>query len=855
MVTGILAHVDAGKTTLSENILFKQGAIRKVGRVDNGDTFLDTDELEKKRGITIYSKEAVFQLGEKTVYLIDTPGHVDFSAEMERSLSVLDMAILVINGADGVQAHTTTLWKLLMIYNIPVFIFVNKMDQEIASREKLIKDIEKLTEGKSVVMENIEEDEVLERIAMSNEEVLDYYMENGRVLTEHIINAISERNVYPVYFGSALKDEGVGDLLFGIEKYTKEKKYGKDFLARVFKITRDEKGNRLTYMKILGGKLATKEVLTGGREEKWEEKAEQIRIYSGDKYEAVNEVEAGCICAVTGLNETYAGELLGGNDDSDIAPILEPVLMYRVIFRDGINMLEMVRNLKELEEENPQLRLMWNEETKELCVKVMGKVQLEVLKSVIRERFREDVEFDTGSIVYKETIEELSYGVGHFEPLRHYAEVHLTLEPLPANSGLIFETKCSEDELDKNWQKLILTHLHEKEHRGVLTGSVITDMKITLVAGRAHKKHTEGGDFRQATYRAVRHGLKCAKSKLLEPYYRFRLEVPAEVVGRAMTDIGKMSGDFESPENDGEIAIITGRCPVLTMAEYSAEVAAYTKGKGSLTCIFDGYDKCHNEEEVIEKIAYDSESDVNNPTGSMFCAHGAGFYVPWEEVRNYMHLECALDKKKNDFENVAVRTQTKKENLDYYAGEKELEEIFARTYGAPKEKPKNTYKKTVVYKGADNTNKEYVYKPVATGEEYLLVDGYNIIFAWEELNELSKVNLDGARMRLMEILCNYQGYKKCKLIVVFDAYKVKGNKGSVEKYKNIHVVYTREAETADQYIEKTVHEIGKKYHVTVATSDRLEQMIIMGEGASRLSAKAFYEEVVKTEGDIRNYLT
>lgn len=853
---GLVAHVDAGKTTLSENILYHCNAIKAMGRVDHGDTFLDTNPMERKRGITIYSKEAVFNLGDKRVYLLDTPGHVDFSAEMERCLQVLDYAVLVINGADGVQSHTATLWKLLEIYNVPVFIFVNKMDQAGTDRELLIRDLIKLCGDGVIDFATLNQGDTMENIAVTGEDTLDYFMEHGDIRKEHIVDAICSRKIFPCYFGSALKDTGVEEFISGIDIYTKEKQYGEKFSARVFKIARDSSGARLTYMKITGGSIGVKSLIDGGEQSQWQEKIEQIRIYSGDKFEAIKEAEAGMVCAVTGLTKTFSGELLGTNTEGqNTTPILEPVLRYKIIFPQGTDIHSMVKNLKQLQEEDPLLQIYWNEKSGEIHANVMGAIQIEILKSIILERYNIEAEFDSGSIVYKETITDVVEGVGHFEPLRHYAEVHLIMEPLESGSGLVFRSKCSEDMLNKNWQKLILTHLGEKEHIGVLTGSPITDMKITLTGGRAHKKHTEGGDFRQATYRAVRQGLKEATSILLEPYYSFRLEVPSEMVGRAMSDIQKMSGSFENPENDGEVGVITGKCPVVTMADYSTEVLSYTRGRGKLYCSLKGYEPCHNQEEVIENIAYDWMEDMDNPTGSMFCTHGAGFYVPWDKVKEYMHVEETL---KGTKESVSPQTkkQSREAEKDFFVAQKELEEIFERTYGRTTNKvQRSSYKKTVNF-SEENSDSAYTYKGHRESQdEYLLVDGYNIIFSWEELSEIAKVNLDGARMRLQDILCNYQGFKKCNLIVVFDAYKVENNKGSVEKYNNIDVVYTKEAETADQYIEKTVHQIGKKYRVTVATSDRLEQMIIMGDGASRMSAEQFFVEVKTVNETIRNYLT
>lgn len=874
MVIGILAHVDAGKTTLSETMLYHSGAIRKIGRVDHGDAFLDTDDMEKKRGITIYSKEAVFTRGDRKIYMIDTPGHIDFSAEMERALNVLDYAVLVVSGTDGVQAHTETLWRLLELYGIPVFIFVNKMDMTDGDRHHIMKGLDRMTGGRCADFTDMRADSCREVIAMSNETMLEHFMNTGELEDTQIREAVRRRELYPCYFGSALKDDGVEELLEGICRYTAEAERNSEFGAIVYKIGRDTSGSRLTYMKITGGSLCVKSIVKGQNTsgEAWEEKADQIRVYSGEKYESISEAVCGTVCAVTGLTMTYAGEMLGfeAARQDDRKPSLEPVMMYRISFPEGTDMQDMLKKLRQLEEEEPQLHIVWNEKLKEIYVKVMGAVQIEILKGVLLSRFGTEAEFDSGNIVYRETIADITEGVGHFEPLRHYAEVHLIMEPLPAGSGLEFRSCCSEDVLDKNWQRLILTHLNEKEHLGVLTGSPVTDMRITLVSGRAHQKHTEGGDFRQATYRAVRQGLRQAKSVLLEPYYSFRLELPSELVGRAMSDIQRMHGSLdaqEQQENDGVWAVLTGSCPVSAMADYPQEVTAYSGGRGKLFCTVSGYGVCHNADEVIESKGYDADGDTDNPTGSIFCAHGAGFYVPWDEVGRYMHIDSALENRLSADTAAAEIKRQRRELQDYYAGEKELQEIFERTYGTSyhhssirpendREDVRNPYKKTTRYGENAAKQKEYVYK--GTGEppeEWLLVDGYNIIFAWDELNELSKASLDAARMSLLEIMCNYQGYKRCNLIVVFDAYKVQGNSGSTEKYKNIYVVYTREAETADQYIERTVHDIGKKHRVTVATSDRLEQMIIMGDGALRLSAAGFREEVDRAENSIRRLIS
>ena len=851
LVTGILAHVDAGKTTLSESILYVSGSIRKMGRVDHGDAFLDTFELERARGITIFSKQALFTLGDRRVTLLDTPGHVDFSAEMERTLSVLDYAILVINGADGVQGHTRTLWRLLKHYNIPVFLFVNKMDQNGTDKEMLLQEISSRLDDRCIDFSGQQEEEFLENVAMCDERVLERYLETGEVSTEEIRRLIRERKLFPCYFGSALKMTGVKEFLEGFENYTVIPEYPEAFGAKVFKIARDEQGNRLTYMKITGGSLKVKETLHGRMPEgdgEWEEKADQIRLYSGARFTSVTETGAGSVCAVTGLTQTRPGQGLGIESEA-VLPVLEPVLTYQIILPEECSAHTMLPKLRQLEEEEPELHIVWNEELNEIHAQLMGEVQIEILKSLILERFGVKVTFGAGNIVYKETILEPVEGVGHFEPLRHYAEVHLLMEPAERGSGLQFASDCSEDVLDRNWQRLILTHLEEKEHRGVLTGSVITDMKITLVAGRAHLKHTEGGDFRQAIYRAVRQGLRKAKSILLEPYYEFRLEVPTEMLGRAMTDIQRMNGSFGTPQTEGVTTVLTGRAPVALMRDYQTEVAAYTRGQGRMSCLLKGYEPCHDEAQVIEMTGYDPERDLDNPTGSVFCAHGAGFVVNWDQVEDYMHLENRL---------VSVEPEAEKEepvfmdkrNHSYgsWQDEKELEEIFTRTYGPVKRENGGSVKHTV---SAPSYSQPGRIREKKEQKEYLLVDGYNIIFAWDELKELAQTNIDGARTRLMDILSNYQGYKKCTLILVFDAYKVEGNPGEVLKYHNIHVVYTKEAETADQYIEKTVHEIGRKYHVTVATSDNLEQVIILGQGGHRLSAQNLREEIEMAASEIR----
>ena len=867
---GILAHVDAGKTTLSEGILYTCKAIRKLGRVDHQDAFLDTNTLERNRGITIFSKQAECILGEFGITLLDTPGHVDFSAEMERTLQVLDYGILVISGADGVQGHTETLWRLLSRYQIPVFLFINKMDQPGTDRETLLVELkEKLDTNCVDFSADQTSEDWKEQVAVCDEQVMEAYLEGEEISRVQIQKMVRERKLFPCYFGSALKLTGVKGFLEDLKLRIRESSYPESFGAKIYKITRDSQGERLSHMKITGGALKVKSVLSNGKpgesgEGIWQEKVNQIRIYSGEKYTMVSEVKAGTVCAVTGLTATYPGQGLGSEQASDM-PVLEPVLSYRIGLPEEVNVHQALLQLRQLEEEEPLLHIVWNGTLGEIYAQVMGEVQIEILKSLIKERFGMTVTFDEGNIVYKETILEPVEGIGHFEPLRHYAEVHLLLEPGETGSGLTFATDCSEDVLDRNWQRLILTHLEEREHKGVLLGAPITDMKITLLTGRAHIKHTEGGDFRQATYRAVRQGLRKAKSQLLEPYYEFRLEVPSEQVGRSMTDIQKMFGEFDPPKTEGEMTVLTGSAPVVTMRDYQKEVISYTSGRGRLSCTLKGYYPCHNQEEVVEAVGYDPEADLENPTGSVFCAHGAGFVVNWDQVEEYMHVESGWNApagQETKPEKPVTAKNWKEENEKYLATEKELEEIFERTYGPirklgeepPAGRSVKGWKKSRrdPLEGYGKSTSDYKQKKTPDGEkEYLLVDGYNIIFAWEDLKELAAVNIDGAREKLMDILCNYQGFKKSTLILVFDAYKVKGNPGSVETYHNIHVVYTKEAETADQYIEKTVHEIGRKYRVTVATSDQLEQVIILGQGGQRMSARELLEDVIEVSHQIR----
>lgn len=843
LVIGILAHVDAGKTTLSESMLYLSGRIRKLGRVDNKDTFLDTYELERARGITIFSKQAVFRLADIQVTLLDTPGHVDFSTEMERTLQVLDYAILVISGSEGVQGHTRTLWRLLDIYRIPVFIFVNKMDQNRKDKETLMSELKKQLSDRCVEFLHDATENFYEQLAMCDETLMEYFLETGHIDTRLVKNAIKRRRVFPCYFGSALKLDGVEEFMNGIGKYAEVPLYQKKFGARVYKIGRDDKGNRLTYMKITGGKLRVRDVIGNGD---WEEKVTQIRIYSGQKYEAVNEARAGTVCAVTGLTRTRAGDGLG-EEKALFVPVLEPVLSYRIILPEGCDPRVMLPKLRELEEEEPELRIVWNEQLKEIQVQIMGEVQLEILQSLIKSRFGIDVAFDSGRVVYKETIANTVEGVGHFEPLRHYAEVHLLLEPAERGSGLEFAVDCSDDVLGRNWKNLILTHLKEKVHKGVLTGSPITDMKITLVSGRAHNKHTEGGDFREATYRAVRQGLKEAQSVLLEPYYSFQLEIPEKMVGRALSDIERMHGTCQVSRIKDDMAIITGTAPVSTFQNYQKEVTAYTKGLGRLFCTFKGYDICHNAEEVIEAIGYDSEKDPENPTGSIFCANGTSFYVSWDRVKDYMHLESYLSLTKDS--EAAVPDKQNLHSPRKWISPEEVERIFERTFFANQGK-KAMWQKRKPAVQAEENQEIYVGKPRENKEKYLLVDGYNIIYAWPELKELAKDNMDSAKSKLLDYLSKYKSVEDCQVIVVFDAYRVQGHPEEVIEYGNIFVVYTREAQTADQYIEKFAHDNRKKFDITVATSDGLQQVIIRGEGCELMSASELREKVKTTNESI-----
>lgn len=880
-VIGIVAHVDSGKTTLSEAILYKTGTIRNPGRVDKGDTFFDTYNLERQRGITIFSKQAVFEMENMSVTLLDTPGHVDFSAEMERTLQVLDYAILLISGADGVQGHTKTLWRLLDKYEIPTFIFFNKMDQEQAEKDGLLQQCKALLSENIVDFSNQESEAFVENVILCSEDenLLEEMLLSENVQEvigkEDIAGWIAERKIFPCFFGAALHMDGVETLLQGIKDYASNAVNKQDsFAARVFKISRDEQGNRLTFCKITGGSLKVKSVLEGTtKQEKWQEKVNQIRIYSGEKYELTEEAEAGMVVALTGLTKTYPMQGLGAETE-EILPILEPVMTYKLLLPEDVDAVTMIQKMRQLEEEDPQLHVIWEEKTQEIRIQVMGEVQLEILKSMIGERFGIEVSFGSGSILYKETIASTVEGVGHFEPLRHYAEVHLLMEPLERGSGIQIAVDCSVDELDLNWQRLIVTHIEEKEHVGVLTGTPITDMKITLKAGKAHLKHTEGGDFRQSTYRAIRQGLMQADCVLLEPFYRFEIEVPEKMIGRAMTDVERMQGRFDTPDIQDGIAILTGKAPVSLMQHYQTELIGYTQGKGKLTCVLSGYGPCHNTEQVMEQIGYDPEADLENPSSSVFCAHGAGVIIPWYEVKDHMHLESVLKEKHQitDEEMIrqalTVRQHRPEKNAEMAIGTEEIDAILARTSHANSQSKVGTRKWSSYSKGESSTeydsygqnramasersaSRTYEYGPKNKDKSYFLVDGYNIIFAWQELKELAEVNIDSARGKLLDILCNYQATKGCDLIAVFDAYRVKGHDTEILDYHNIHVVYTKEAETADRYIEKFAHEHGRKYDVTVATSDGLEQIIILGQGCHLMSAREFEKEIEYTNQQIQ----
>lgn len=838
---GLLAHVDAGKTTLAESMLYLGGKIKKLGRVDHKDTFFDTNEIERERGITIFSKQAELIIADKIITLLDTPGHVDFSAETERALMVMDYVVLVISASAGIQSHVMTLWKLLSVYKVPVFIFVNKMDMPDTDMDYIIRELRNVLSDNCICFNNNEE-LMYEDIATGSEDALTEYLETGKVSDSTVSDLIKKRLIFPCFFGSALRLTGVEYFMEGLGRYMSAPIYPEKFGAKIYKISRDNKGVRLTHMKVMGGVLKNRMEINS-------QKVNQIRMYSGESYEAVDNAYPGMICAVTGLDGNMPGEGLGITPDSDM-PVLTPVLVYRLILPKETDVHKTYMQLKCIEEEEPQLSIVWNEKLNEINIRLMGEIQTEVLKRVIRERLNINVEFDAGNIVYRETIAEPVEGVGHYEPLRHYAEVHILMEPLERGSGIQIESNVSEDVLDKNWQRLIMTNLYEKKHVGVLTGSEITDMKLTVIAGKAHLKHTEGGDFRQASYRAVRQGLMKAKSVLLEPVYDFVLELPSELLGRAINDIALMNGKLDDTKSAGENVILYGSAPVECMQGYQITVASYSKGRGRLTCTAGGYMPCHNAEEVIDRIGYDAAGDIANPSASIFCSHGAGFYVSWEQVENYMHIEGAGDLEKYDDEEPKMVHKPKVRPVN----DDELEEIFTKTYGETKRKIYTPPKK-VTYNNPGDEKYLLKKKKPEKKDSYLLVDGYNIIFAWKELKELAENNLESARVSLMETLCNYQGFAGITVILVFDAYRVKGNPGEVSKYKNIHLVYTKEAETADQYIEKTVHKIGKNNNVTVATSDALEQIIIFGAGANRMSAAGLKEEILRIEKEIREHLS
>ena len=860
LVVGILAHVDAGKTTLSEALLYESGALRRLGRVDHRDAFLDTDAMERERGITIFSKQAVLPVGDTEITLLDTPGHVDFSAEAERTLQVLDCAILVISGTDGVQAHTRTLWRLLERYHVPAFLFINKMDLAGADRAAVLEQLKEKLSGGVVDFSGARDEAFREEAAVCDEAVLERYLDTGTLTDADLRQMIGSRKLFPCWFGSALKLEGVAAFLEGLGRYAPAPDYPAEFGARIFKIARDGQGNRLTYLKVTGGKLRVKTVLTNRRpdlpeDQVWEEKADQIRIYSGARFRPVDEAPAGTVCAVTGLSRSRAGEGLG-IESAAAAPALEPVLTYQVLLPEGTDPHTALRYLRQLEEEDPQLHVGWNEQTREIRVHLMGQIQLEILQRMLRERFGLEVGFGPGAICYRETIAAPAEGVGHFEPLRHYAEVHLLLEPLPSGSGLQFGTICPEDQLEGRWQRLVLTHLAEKEHLGVLTGSPITDMRITLTAGRAHVKHTEGGDFRQATYRAVRQGLMEAESVLLEPWYDVRLELPAAQLGRAMTDLQQLGARLDPPQTAGEEAVLTGAVSVSALGDYARDVAAYTQGRGRLTCALRGYEPCPDQEAVTAAIGYDPEADLDNSPDSVFCSHGAGVAVRWDEVPARAHVSSGL---RLNGAGTAPEAGPDARRSAAYAGtieqDKELQAIFERTYGPVKRQAFLPPREPRRPAPSETEQEKRTIREQFSGPEYLLVDGYNIIFAWDELKTIAEENLDAARKQLCDILSNYRGFRKCRVIAVFDAYKVKGGQGSVEKYHGIHVVYTKEAETADAYIERATYEIGKHHRVRVATSDGPEQLIILGHGALRISASAFRQEVEEAEGQIARILS
>ena len=816
---GLLAHVDAGKTTLSEALLYRSGALRNLGRVDHGDAYLDTHVLERQRGITIFSKQALLSTDQLDITLLDTPGHVDFATEAERTMPILDCAVLVISGTDGVQAHTLTLWRLLERYHVPVFLFINKMDLAGADKAALLKQLQtQLSPGCADI-----EGDMAESAAMCDEALLESYLETGTVSPGNIRGLVEERKLFPYCFGSALRLDGVDALLQALSSWAPRPNRPEAFCARVYKITRDSQGNRLSWLKITGGSLKVRSLISyvNQKGESVGEKAVQLRLYSGDKFTPVEEAFAGQTVAVTGLSQSFAGMGLGG-EPAGQAPSLEPVMTYRVILPEGKDPATVLPKLQQLEEEDPQLHLLW--EGGNIHVQIMGKVQLEVFRSLVAERFGIDITLDDGRIFYKETIENTVEGVGHFEPLRHYAEVHLLLEPLPRGSGLVFDTACPTDVLDWSYQSLILSHMSEKVHRGVLTGAPITDMKITLLIGKAHLKHTEGGDMRQATYRAIRQGLMQAKSILLEPWYRFVLTLPTEAIGRAITDIRAMGGAFDNPENSGPFSTLRGSVPASELKDYADTLAAYTQGRGRLQITPDGYHPCHNTEAVLAETGYDPEADLENSPHSVFCAHGAGFTVKWDQVPEYMHLESGRKEEKSP--------QILQRNIALE--DKELEAIMRREFGE---------QKTRLYRPPENRPATDTLSIKPPRQQYLIVDGYNIIFAWEQLAAIAKEDLDAARRQLMDALSSFAGFRKWRVVVVFDGYKVKGNLGEKTQYHNIQVVYTRENETGDNYIETLVSQIGPNYNVRVATSDSLVQLSSVRSGVLRMPARELMEEL------------
>ncbi len=847
---GITAHVDSGKTTLAEAILYKTGVIRKLGRVDNGNSALDTNSIERERGITIFSSQAEFTFDDARFTLLDTPGHVDFSSETERTMCVLDYAILVISGTDGVQSHTHTLWKLLQKYEVPVFIFVNKMDLIGANKSALIEKLQSQLSNNCVDFSRTDND-IVESSSSCSEALMEKYLSDEAIKSEDIANAIRNREIFPCFFGSALKTEGIDEFISVLHEYTVEPKRGENFGAKVFKISYDAKGTRLTYLKIMGGQLNMRDEISYNASdgEKKSEKISSIRFYTGDKFRNAETAFAGEVCAVTGLTSTFAGQGIGSIKNSERAYI-EPVMTYRVIIPDEKNVYDVLKDMRRLEDEDPQLHIVWNEQNREVHIQLMGSIQLEVLTREISEKFGYHVDFCDGAVAYKETIRFPVEGVGHYEPLRHYAEAHILLEPLSTGSGLVYDTSCSEDKLDRNWQRLILTHLSEKTHIGVLTGSPITDMKLTLVAGRAHLKHTEGGDFRQATYRAVRQGLRNTESVLLEPYYEYELEIPVENVGRALADLQYMSAEFDSPETVGEMSVIKGTAPVSELNNYQKDVIAYTRGRGRISLNMCGYRECHNAEKVIAEIGYDCDGDIENSADSIFCSHGAGYNVKWNEVYEHMHLPIATEN--NECEDTDEQKSLKASKyIEKVVSDEELMAIFEMTYGKINREPNRAFKKTK----AVNIEDKNIRLPKYEGPDYLLVDGYNIIFSWDDLKKIAEENLDAARGELINRMCNYQGYAGCELILVFDAYKVKGKHREVEKYCNINLVYTKESETADTYIERVTHTLSKNHRVRVATSDGVEQIIILGNGAMRISASEFRKRWLAAENAIKEYIS